>query len=120
MCDSSPLRYNKPISQVPGLGLETLGCALEASFGYTRQDYYSFPPIPQTHNIKTQHATQNPCRGLLWPSVCAGSAWHTLTLPFALRFMQRNDRWVISHPFSLHNLQVPLPGGAIARGCGGV
>jgi hypothetical protein len=38
--------------QVPGLGLESLGSALEA-FGYTRQDYYSFP---HTHLLAAWYA----------------------------------------------------------------
>lgn len=37
---------------VPGLGLESLGSALEA-FGYTRQDYYSFP---RTHLLAAWYA----------------------------------------------------------------
>lgn len=38
--------------QVPGLGLESLGSALEA-FGYTRQDYYVFP---KTHLLAAWYA----------------------------------------------------------------
>lgn len=37
---------------MPGLGQESLGSALEA-FGYTRQDYYTFP---RTHLLAAWYA----------------------------------------------------------------